>query len=566
MKEKLKKILVPFLLIDAGCVLIYTFLNWLLFIHLKMGPVKEEIRNLWVPIVLPILPIAFWLIPGLDVLKFRPKARNPVFGYCMLAWLGMLAPILVAQSYLETATGRLTRLTKMEDIRGKEPTRYYQVDHYWIDTLHAGSWFTRTVTGKTNSSLDLDFYLVFPVYSDSTEVLQDGPGGVLITPRQPASTTDAAPGNRSLPDSISTTDSSKIVIGYASRPAPIRQPQAWYVVKYHKQIGNSGDAEVRIEKMKRFKGTSIADFRTKPLSGFSYFERIGYSDDYDKYNKAVGTLLHETVSGTKTVFLQSSFEPFEARNGQKLPWIVGSFLIGFFLWYLLIRFTPLKSPDAIAFAQHAVEKGESRKDILSILLPRPGYTITPIILYLNVLIFLAMVLSGIGFFTFQGSDLLAWGADWGPYTIGRHQYWRMLTSMFLHGGCLHLLMNMGALIYAGIFLEPVVNQRQYALAYLGAGILSSLTSLQIHPDILSVGASGAIFGLFGVMVALLLRGIFPSTLKKALFLNLFIFIGYNLLLGLSPGIDNAAHIGGLIGGVLIGLLIRISARSSTQTD
>ena len=179
---------------------------------------------------------------------------------------------------------------------------------------------------------------------------------------------------------------------------------------------------------------------------------------------------------------------------------------------------------------------------------------TQLIIELNILIFLLMVISGLGFISFDGKDLLDWGGNFRPLILqGRSA--RLISNIFLHGGIMHLLMNMYGLLFIGIFLEPLLGSKKFTSFYIVTGIIASLASIWWHQAVVSVGASGAIFGMFGIFLALLLTNLFPKTFQKSFLLSMSIFIGYNLLIGLTGGIDNAAHIGGLISGIIIGFMI-----------
>ncbi|MBI3521265.1 MAG: rhomboid family intramembrane serine protease [Bacteroidetes bacterium] len=129
---------------------------------------------------------------------------------------------------------------------------------------------------------------------------------------------------------------------------------------------------------------------------------------------------------------------------------------------------------------------------------------------------------------------------------------RLITNCFLHIGIIHLLMNMYALLYIGVLLEPLLGRTRFLSAYLLTGITASMASLWWHDLTISAGASGAIFGMYGVFLAMLTTNLIEKTARKALLTSIAVFVGYNLLFGLQGGIDNAAHIGGLLGGLLIG--------------
>lgn len=189
----------------------------------------------------------------------------------------------------------------------------------------------------------------------------------------------------------------------------------------------------------------------------------------------------------------------------------------------------------------------------SVFKPAKDYFVTPILLLTTISIFLIMVLSGVNFLTPSGESLLNWGANFKPMTLDG-QWWRLFTAIFLHIGIFHLLMNMYALVYIGLLLEPYLGKSRFVSAYLLTGIASSIVSLWYHDITISAGASGAIFGLYGVFLALLTTNLLDKSVKKAFLTSILVFVVYNIVNGLKPdsGIDNAAHIGGLLSGFLIG--------------
>jgi rhomboid protease GluP len=192
-------------------------------------------------------------------------------------------------------------------------------------------------------------------------------------------------------------------------------------------------------------------------------------------------------------------------------------------------------------------------DFFSIFKPIEDYFISPILININILLFIAMVVSGVHILMPESQSLLDWGANFRPLTL-EGQWWRLFTACFLHIGFLHLLLNMYALLYVGLLLEPYLGKTRFLAAYIISGIAASMTSLWWHDLTISAGASGAIFGLYGVFLALLTTNLLDKSVKKALLMSIAVFVGYNILNGLKPnsGIDNAAHIGGLLCGLVIG--------------
>jgi len=184
--------------------------------------------------------------------------------------------------------------------------------------------------------------------------------------------------------------------------------------------------------------------------------------------------------------------------------------------------------------------------------PRP--LITPILIAINVAVFAAMLASGFSFTNPIAESFLRWGADFGPLTT-HGQWWRVVTAAFVHGSFLHLLMNMLILLSIGLFTERLFGRVGFIVLYFFAGIGGNLASLALHPFTVSMGASGAIFGLYGGLLAVLLlhRNTVPRPRIIAIAKSAAIFIAVNLLYGLSQSnVDMAAHIGGLASGFLLG--------------
>jgi len=188
---------------------------------------------------------------------------------------------------------------------------------------------------------------------------------------------------------------------------------------------------------------------------------------------------------------------------------------------------------------------------------RPRPPVTTALVGINVAVFAAMALAGVSFSEPSTGQLLKWGANWGPLSLGT-QPWRMLTSNYLHIGVLHILFNMWCLWDLGSLAERIFDRWTYVLTYTACGLAGSLGSLWWHPLVVGAGASGAIFGLAGALIAALYLGRLPIP-KQAVqhtLRSLVIFAIYNLGFGaVGAGIDNSAHIGGLGCGLALGAIL-----------
>ncbi|HEX2535085.1 MAG TPA: rhomboid family intramembrane serine protease [Chitinophagaceae bacterium] len=182
----------------------------------------------------------------------------------------------------------------------------------------------------------------------------------------------------------------------------------------------------------------------------------------------------------------------------------------------------------------------------------------------NLLIFIFMVVGGASLLDPSSEDIIRWGGNYKPMTEGG-EWWRLFTAMFLHIGVVHLLLNMYGLFMIGNYLEPMLGKVLYAVAYLVTGLLASLTSLWWHDaNSVSAGASGAIFGIEGVFLALLTTSLIPKAVRGPLLKGMAVFIVYNLVYGLKGEVDNAAHIGGLLSGLVLGYLYYFFRKDGVQ--
>src|SRR5258708_105235 len=179
--------------------------------------------------------------------------------------------------------------------------------------------------------------------------------------------------------------------------------------------------------------------------------------------------------------------------------------------------------------------------------------VTPILIGINVLVFVIMVVKGVSMFEPSIDSLLRWGADFGPLTT-HGQWWRLFTNMFVHIGVIHVVMNMAVFAQIGVLTERLFGNLGFLVLYLLAGVGGSLLSLAWHPFTVSAGASAAIFGVYGGLLGFLLfqRRLVPSATLSALSKSALIFVGFNVIYGAGKGqIDMAAHFGGLIVGFVV---------------
>lgn len=175
------------------------------------------------------------------------------------------------------------------------------------------------------------------------------------------------------------------------------------------------------------------------------------------------------------------------------------------------------------------------------------------IIGVNILIYLLTALLSANPFDININVLIKLGAKENNLIL-HGEYYRLITCMFLHGGLLHVALNMYALYNIGPLVEEVYGKVKYLIVYFVAGITSSIFSF-LFSDSVSIGASGAIFGLLGITLVFAVSE--KEKIGKEFYKNILMVIAANLILGLSiPNIDNFGHLGGLIGGVIVGIIYK----------
>jgi rhomboid protease GluP len=513
--KKIRVLFLPFLISSIGLCLGYTFLNWLLIINLEVISVKDVIVDFGLPLVLPAIPVLFYLRPKLKLLNLTTKkGKSWIDFYTFILWVAIVVPMLISQNYIETATGALTPLKNISQLDSLPKTKYYSVEDVYIEKNNIGTNSVSEVSGKHNENFDMYIYVTVPMYR-------------------------------------SATDTTEVI--------------SWLGLNYSKSIKNNLEDKEKEDAYAKFADGCQVDFDQIDLKQFVYLMRVPNSDKGDGLRDAVKKSTKYTAANSEQIFWSVN-EPFDDRNGSKLEWIIISFSIGSLIWLILILIPAFESTVLHAYESGAIDSQEDVKELVDYLKPKDGFFITPILIYANVGIFLLMFFMGFGFMSFNSEDLILWGANYGPLT-NQGEWWRLISNTFLHGGFMHLAANMYGLLFVGIFLEPLLGRMKYVGIYLLTGIIASAASLWWNDTVVSMGASCAIFGLYGVFIALILTRVFPKEMGAGFLASMFIFVGFNLVMGLiGNGIDNAAHIGGLVSGFLIGLALYPSLKDTFKMD
>lgn len=496
-----------FFYVTIGTLLALALIRYFLAIEVELLNFKREVWEIWIPLALPWIPITIWLRPRFRILIFRKESDRKQFLFQLLTWFTMAASLLISQMYLTTASGTLQQVANIEELDKKDATRYYQISSFQTLISYGASSTDIRASGKHNEHLNIHIYFACPIVKDT--------------------------------------------IG--TQPASFKY---WYGVSFKKQISNRLSIEEKEGEYNVFYKECVEKMNRYAFQDLTYFERLPNTEDRDGYLKAVAT---RTKEQTGAVILEPKHEPFENRSGNKLQWIFGSYFIGTFVFLLVLTWPRVSKLELERQLAGKKPKEDDVVDMFKFLIPKQPHFVTSIILDLNILVFLVMLFAGVHIISPNGLELLEWGANRRTETTSG-DWWRLFTSMFLHGGIMHLLLNIYGLVLASIFIEPLLGSVRYAIIYFTSGIIGSIASIWWYENTVSVGASGAIFGLCGAILAVTLTGIFAKEGKKLILILFGPYVLINLLMGLAGGIDNAAHLGGLITGAIVALIIYVTLK------
>jgi membrane associated rhomboid family serine protease len=182
------------------------------------------------------------------------------------------------------------------------------------------------------------------------------------------------------------------------------------------------------------------------------------------------------------------------------------------------------------------------------------YPATTALLAINLAVYVGMILTSGELMGFSGQTLVKWGGNFGPLTAGG-EYWRLVTAGFVHANFVHVAINMWCLWSLGRLSERLFGRWQTFAIYLLTGVGGALLSIGWNPERLSVGASGAVFGVAGALLAGLKFGNLNISAgeKKSIISSMIFFIVLSFSFGMRGNVDNMCHLGGFMTGLLIGV-------------
>lgn len=500
LKFKFLKIYIPFLIIAFGCILFYYGFRWLFDIKLGLLPLKEDVLNIWIPIAFIWIPVFFWLRKPIQIVNLRGKNGDGHFLTLLLMCIVIVIPTVISQKYLEKNAYSINEIATSVEFDKLPNEKYFKVDQFEVvNTLNHTYVSTRT-SGKHNEHLNVSMYIACPFDKSSL---------------------------------------------------------AWYGVQYDLQLRNKDTEANKRQAIRRFLVNSNKDFKSYDFQDVTYFEKLSHSDNRDGFIRAIKEKI-PIINGDEEIILIPKKKPFEARFGSSISAGFIIFGIGLLIILLLVMIPKIDKKELANFKKNKPPKDDDFINTLKYLNPFGAHKATAILLISNILVFIIMVLKGISVVSPTAVELLEFGGNRQPEIAIHGELWRLLTSTFIHAGFIHLALNLFGIALYNSFLEKILSPVKLLLVYVTCGCIASIASVMFHENTVSVGASGAIFGLSGIILAFIVFKIYPKHSRGMIWTLLIAYGGLNLVIGfLSAGIDNAAHVGGLLTGFIIGTFLSI---------
>lgn len=497
-KVKIKEVYLPYIVVSIGTIVSYNLLRWTFDIKLDSLPLKDDLLNFWVPFTLPWVPVLLWLRPRLRILKMKWRNDNSSFFYQFIMVLSIAIPTIFSQEYIEKASFGLVAVSDVTVIPQLPKEKYFDIRSFQVKKNPCESHVTSRTSGKYNANLNFYLYLSCPFE-----------------------------GTKNM----------------------------WYGIEYKRGLSNRASNEAKSYEYANFLEESQKEFKMLNFQGVSYFEKLGNSDAKDGFLEAI-RMNNPDIDTKEQIILIPRIKDFEQRIATAFPWIFYSFGIGALLLFVMIMIPKINTGALKHLKKKKPLKNGDLKDILVFINPLGPYQPIAILILLNLVVFLIMVLMGLNIMSPTPKELLEIGGN-RRLEVLNGEYWRLITSLFIHAGISHLFMNLVSLSFAALILKNVLGKIKLLTSFVVCGILASVSSIFWYENTVSVGASGAIFGLYGIILAFTIFNIYPSNERRLNWILLGLFAGLSLLFGFFVGADNAAHLGGLASGFLLGVLFML---------
>ena len=466
-KLKLKQVFLPYLGLSILTILLFGALRWLLDIYLDVLPLKEGYWNFGIPVLLSMVVVTIWMWPRYEILTLTSDKRSSSSCFFFTMVLALAIPLLISQNYLSKAAYEIIEVDSLNDIRHYPKQKYFKVGN------------------------------VEPVKSESVSYIETH---VVVSGRQFEST---------------------LHIDYYIATPFTAAENIWLGSSYHTKYDNRADQSIKDSQYSAFISDSRYKYAAADLSNINYFRKLKSSNDRSAYLYTISKANKQ--SNLQPLVLVPESEIFVDSLDRDFVWGFGSFFIGMVLCLLLVLAADIDNQEKKGTRKHRTIKKQKpvkkrapvsdvSKSLVALFKSNKKRPAT-----------LVLILTCIGTFiltVFMGMDIIAplsrqvnsvGGLTMDALQAG--QYWRVVTSLFVHAGIIHLAMSLGMLFSAGYILEKVLGPARFMIAFFICGIVSNILGI-LYYDMDMAGVWGATFGLFGMAIPLVAFKIFNKKYRE----------------------------------------------------
>ncbi|WP_413191195.1 rhomboid family intramembrane serine protease [Psychrobacter sp. AT9] len=466
-KLKLKQVFLPYLGLSILTILLFGALRWLLDIYLDVLPLKEGYWDFIIPCLLSVLVITIWMWPRYELLTLTSDKRSSSSCFFVAMVLALAIPLLISQNYLSKAAYEIIEVDSLNDIRHYPKQKYFKVGNVEPVKSERVSYIETqvVVNGRYfESTLHIDYYIVTPFTAA---------------------------------DNI------------------------WLGSSYHTKYDNRADQNIKDRQYSAFINDSSYRYAAADLSNIRYFRKLKSSNDRSAYLYTISKTNKQ--SNLPPLVLVPESEIFVDSLDRDFVWGFGSFFIGMGLCFLLIlaadidnqekkgtrKRTPIKKQKPVKKRAPVSDVSKSLVTLFRSNKKRPAT--------------LVLILTCIGAFiltVFMGMDIInplsrqvnsVGGLTMDALQAG--QYWQVVISLFVHAGIIHLVMSLAMLFSVGYILEKVLGPARFMITFFICGIFSNILGA-LYYDMDMAGAWGAILGMFGIAITLVIYKIFNKKYRE----------------------------------------------------
>lgn len=498
---KIKRIVLPGLGVLPAAAAGYGLLVWAFLFGFPVVPVKKEVLQAYLPLLLGSLFFLFALSKRFGIIYESPTAQMGWRGWLqMLTWVAVLVVMILSYNYVHRRFSVLADVTDAGQIDSRSATGYYRIADLSVQSAWTGSYVeNRTIPKRSGSDIRFSAYVVFP-FAESGNV--------------------------------------------------------WYAINYSKTVDRSNDERLQ-QEYTAFLEECDRQIARHDFTRYHVFEKVPASDDRDGFLRAIERATGSAPANAReVVVLRPLADGYPGQNSASLRWIF--FTLGIWLAAMLplVYFAPLdyQRLNADLTPRKTAKNNDDDFSGLARSVLIPGKKNWPFALIVDAMLiyFLVMLIGGVNPFSSSAQELFEWGALRSA-SLRDGEWWRVVTSMFMHANVLHLVSNLVALGVAAFFGICLFKVWKTAVIFFISGVCAGTAAAWLFEGIY-VGASGAIMGLMGALLAVYIC--YRKSLHERA--GLWWVAGTSaltLLIGIQAGISNTAHIAGLLTGAALGLVL-----------